>query len=106
MMKQPENCPCKADGQLAAIESYCYDLDYVPVTRVWVTGPDPRYGAQWLKRLFSSTNPGTHPSRWFNVGHAEQRKAVEQFRLEKRGFFGIVDPGPCVAPLRDIGVDA
>eukprot|EP00959_Pyramimonas_sp_CCMP1952_P252239 5270329-Pyramimonas_sp.AAC.1 len=40
------------------------------------------------------------------MGHAERRKAVEQFRLEKRGFFGVVDPGPCVAPLRDFGIDA
>eukprot|EP00959_Pyramimonas_sp_CCMP1952_P296036 6192538-Pyramimonas_sp.AAC.1 len=38
---------------------YC-DPDCVPVTRVWVTDPDPRSWAQWLKELPSSTNPGTH----------------------------------------------
>eukprot|EP00959_Pyramimonas_sp_CCMP1952_P002450 50653-Pyramimonas_sp.AAC.1 len=40
------------------------------------------------------------------MSQAERRKAVEQFRLEKRGFFGIEDPGPCVALLRDIGIGA
>eukprot|EP00959_Pyramimonas_sp_CCMP1952_P275232 5753236-Pyramimonas_sp.AAC.1 len=40
------------------------------------------------------------------MSHVERRKAVGQFRLEKRGFFGIVDPGPCFTLLRDIGIDA
>ena len=34
----------------------------------------------------------------------DRAKAVEQFKLEKRGFFGIEDPGPCIALLRDIGL--
>eukprot|EP00959_Pyramimonas_sp_CCMP1952_P161917 3385456-Pyramimonas_sp.AAC.1 len=83
----------------------CYDPDYVPVTRVWVTDPNPLHGAQWLKKLPNSISPGIYPSRWFNVSHAERRKAVEQFRLEKRSFFGIEDPGPCIALFRDIGID-
>eukprot|EP00959_Pyramimonas_sp_CCMP1952_P350259 7338364-Pyramimonas_sp.AAC.1 len=65
-----------------------YDPDYAPVTRVWVADPDPRYGAQWLKKLPTSTSLEIRPSRWFNMRHAEWRKAVEQFRFEKRGFFG------------------
>ena len=52
-----------------------------------------------------STNPGIHPSRWFNMNQTERRKAVEQYKAEKRGFFGIEDPGPCLALLRDIGLD-
>eukprot|EP00959_Pyramimonas_sp_CCMP1952_P144122 3017136-Pyramimonas_sp.AAC.1 len=39
------------------------------------------------------------------MSHVERRKAVEQFRLERRGFFGIVDPGPCIGPPRDTGID-
>eukprot|EP00959_Pyramimonas_sp_CCMP1952_P338110 7080647-Pyramimonas_sp.AAC.1 len=79
--------------------------DYVSITRVWITEPDPLHGARWLQQLPNSTNPGIHPSRWFNMGHDERRKAVEQFRLEKRDFFGIEDPGPCVALLRNMGID-
>eukprot|EP00959_Pyramimonas_sp_CCMP1952_P094635 1979581-Pyramimonas_sp.AAC.1 len=44
-----------------------YDPDYVPVTRAWVTDPDPKHGAKWLKKLPESTNPGIHPGRWFNM---------------------------------------
>eukprot|EP00959_Pyramimonas_sp_CCMP1952_P070555 1473701-Pyramimonas_sp.AAC.1 len=40
------------------------------------------------------------------MSHAERRKAVGQFRFEKNGFFGVEDPGPCIALLRDIGIDA
>eukprot|EP00959_Pyramimonas_sp_CCMP1952_P169176 3534345-Pyramimonas_sp.AAC.1 len=40
------------------------------------------------------------------MSHAERRKAVEKFRLEKRGFFGVEDPRPCIAFLRDAGIDA
>eukprot|EP00959_Pyramimonas_sp_CCMP1952_P144993 3035680-Pyramimonas_sp.AAC.1 len=40
------------------------------------------------------------------MGHAERRKAVEQLRFEKGGFFGVEDPGPCIALLREIGIDA
>eukprot|EP00959_Pyramimonas_sp_CCMP1952_P181352 3791861-Pyramimonas_sp.AAC.1 len=40
------------------------------------------------------------------MGHAERIKAVVQFRLEKKGFFGVVDPGLCIALFRDIGIDA
>eukprot|EP00959_Pyramimonas_sp_CCMP1952_P337445 7066536-Pyramimonas_sp.AAC.1 len=36
---------------------------------------------------------------------AQRRQAVEQYKAEERGFFGIEDPGPCVALLRDIGLD-
>ena len=32
-----------------------YDPDYVPITRVWVTDPNPAYGAQWLKKIPDST---------------------------------------------------
>eukprot|EP00959_Pyramimonas_sp_CCMP1952_P226489 4735545-Pyramimonas_sp.AAC.1 len=49
--------------------------------------------------------PWDSPLRWFNMSHAEQRKAVEQFRFEKRGFLGTEDPGPCIALLRDVGID-
>eukprot|EP00959_Pyramimonas_sp_CCMP1952_P145228 3040734-Pyramimonas_sp.AAC.1 len=40
-----------------------YDPDHVPVTRIRVIDPDPKYGAQWLKKLPESTNPGVHPGR-------------------------------------------
>eukprot|EP00959_Pyramimonas_sp_CCMP1952_P228080 4769246-Pyramimonas_sp.AAC.1 len=40
------------------------------------------------------------------MSHAERRKAAEQFRLEKRRFFGVVDPGICIVFFRDIGIDA
>eukprot|EP00959_Pyramimonas_sp_CCMP1952_P190949 3993378-Pyramimonas_sp.AAC.1 len=40
-----------------------YDPDYVSVTRVWVTEPDPKCGAQWLKKLPEPTNPGIHRGR-------------------------------------------
>eukprot|EP00959_Pyramimonas_sp_CCMP1952_P247519 5174194-Pyramimonas_sp.AAC.1 len=39
------------------------------------------------------------------MNQAQRRQAVEQYRAEKRGFFGIGDPGPCLAPLRDIDLD-
>eukprot|EP00959_Pyramimonas_sp_CCMP1952_P275206 5752805-Pyramimonas_sp.AAC.1 len=41
------------------------------------------------------------------MNQAQRRQAVEQYKAEKRGFFGIDDPGPCLGPLRDIclGVD-
>eukprot|EP00959_Pyramimonas_sp_CCMP1952_P202992 4245199-Pyramimonas_sp.AAC.1 len=39
------------------------------------------------------------------MNQAQRRQAVEQSRAEKRGFFGIEDPGPCLALLRDIGLD-
>eukprot|EP00959_Pyramimonas_sp_CCMP1952_P352203 7379601-Pyramimonas_sp.AAC.1 len=82
-----------------------YDPAYVPVTRVWVTDPDPKCGAQWLKKLPESTNPGIHPGRCFNVNQAQRRQAVDQYKAEERGFFGIDDPGPCLPPLRHIGLD-
>eukprot|EP00959_Pyramimonas_sp_CCMP1952_P341976 7163847-Pyramimonas_sp.AAC.1 len=75
----------------------------VPVTRVWVTDPDPKRGAQWLKKLLDSTNPGIHPGRWFNVNQAQRRQAVEQCKAEKRGIFAIDDPGLCLGLLRDMG---
>eukprot|EP00959_Pyramimonas_sp_CCMP1952_P005018 105399-Pyramimonas_sp.AAC.1 len=40
------------------------------------------------------------------MSHAGRRKAAEEFRMEKRGFICIVDPGPCLALLREIGIDA
>eukprot|EP00959_Pyramimonas_sp_CCMP1952_P433803 9084051-Pyramimonas_sp.AAC.1 len=73
---------------------------------VWITDQEPRYGAQWLKTLLRSTSPGIRPRRWFNMSHVERRKVVEQFRLEKRGLFGVEDLGPCMALLSDIGIDA
>eukprot|EP00959_Pyramimonas_sp_CCMP1952_P271400 5673661-Pyramimonas_sp.AAC.1 len=82
-----------------------YDPDYVPVARVWVAHPDPEHCAQWLKKLPESTNPGIHPGRWFNMNQAQRRQAVEQYKAEKRSFFAIEDPGPCLGPLRDIGLD-
>eukprot|EP00959_Pyramimonas_sp_CCMP1952_P307159 6428957-Pyramimonas_sp.AAC.1 len=57
--------------------------DYVPATRVRGADPDPRHGAQWLKKSPSSTSPDMHPSRLFNTSHAERREAVEQFRIER-----------------------
>eukprot|EP00959_Pyramimonas_sp_CCMP1952_P184665 3861132-Pyramimonas_sp.AAC.1 len=64
-----------------------YHPDYVPVARVWATDPDPKRGAQWLKKLPGSTNPGIHPGRWFSMNQAQRRQAVEQYKAEKRGFF-------------------
>eukprot|EP00959_Pyramimonas_sp_CCMP1952_P178769 3736736-Pyramimonas_sp.AAC.1 len=29
-----------------------YDPDYVPITRVWVTDPDPKHTTQWLKKSY------------------------------------------------------
>eukprot|EP00959_Pyramimonas_sp_CCMP1952_P171148 3576236-Pyramimonas_sp.AAC.1 len=62
------------DRRIVVVEKTCsirvvlyYDHDYVPVTRVWVTDPDPKRGAQRLKKLPESTNPGVHPGRWFNI---------------------------------------
>eukprot|EP00959_Pyramimonas_sp_CCMP1952_P126474 2645241-Pyramimonas_sp.AAC.1 len=37
------------------------DPAYVPITRVWVADPDPKYSAQRLQKLPESTNPGVHP---------------------------------------------
>eukprot|EP00959_Pyramimonas_sp_CCMP1952_P211902 4434133-Pyramimonas_sp.AAC.1 len=38
------------------------------------------------------------------MNQAQRRQAVEQYKAEKRGFFGIDDPSPCLALLRDIGL--
>eukprot|EP00959_Pyramimonas_sp_CCMP1952_P362771 7596936-Pyramimonas_sp.AAC.1 len=77
--------PPKGRRNICSIRAVLYyDPDYAPVTRVWVTDPDPRYGAQWLEKLPSSAHPGRRPNRRFNMSHAERRRAVEQFRLEKR----------------------
>ena len=32
------------------------------------------------------------------MGKPERRRAVEQYKADKKGFFGIDDPGPCLAP--------
>eukprot|EP00959_Pyramimonas_sp_CCMP1952_P074205 1550703-Pyramimonas_sp.AAC.1 len=61
-----------------------YEPDYVPVARIWVTDPNPKYGAQWLKKLPESTNPGVHPGRWFNMNQAQRRQAYEQYKAEKK----------------------
>eukprot|EP00959_Pyramimonas_sp_CCMP1952_P404007 8465689-Pyramimonas_sp.AAC.1 len=39
------------------------------------------------------------------MAQAQRRQAVEQCKAEKRGCFGIEDPGPCLGLLRDIGLD-
>eukprot|EP00959_Pyramimonas_sp_CCMP1952_P450177 9426288-Pyramimonas_sp.AAC.1 len=39
------------------------------------------------------------------MNQAQRRQAVEQYMAEKRRFFGIEDPGPCLGLLRDIGLD-
>eukprot|EP00959_Pyramimonas_sp_CCMP1952_P252078 5267084-Pyramimonas_sp.AAC.1 len=39
------------------------------------------------------------------MDQAQRRQAVEQYKAEKRGFFGIKHPGPCLGLLRDIGLD-
>eukprot|EP00959_Pyramimonas_sp_CCMP1952_P126009 2634907-Pyramimonas_sp.AAC.1 len=68
--------PLKGRRKPFSIRVVLYDdPDYAPVTRVWVTDPDARYGAQWLKKVPRSTSPGIRPWRWFNMSHAERRKA-------------------------------
>eukprot|EP00959_Pyramimonas_sp_CCMP1952_P263847 5517784-Pyramimonas_sp.AAC.1 len=39
------------------------------------------------------------------MNQAQRRQAVEQYKAEKRGFFGIEGPGPCLGLQRDIGLD-
>eukprot|EP00959_Pyramimonas_sp_CCMP1952_P335913 7033758-Pyramimonas_sp.AAC.1 len=39
------------------------------------------------------------------MNQAQRRQAVEQYKAEKTGFLAIEDPGPCLGPLRDIGLD-
>eukprot|EP00959_Pyramimonas_sp_CCMP1952_P336285 7041694-Pyramimonas_sp.AAC.1 len=39
------------------------------------------------------------------MNQAQRRQAVEQYKAEKRGSFGIEDPGPCLGLLRDVGLD-
>eukprot|EP00959_Pyramimonas_sp_CCMP1952_P342792 7181452-Pyramimonas_sp.AAC.1 len=39
------------------------------------------------------------------MNQAQRRQAVEQYKAETRGFFGIENPGRCFGLLRDIGPD-
>ena len=83
---------------------FYYDPEYYKPDVVETYDPEFKHAS--LKRTKkNSTNPGVHPIRWWKMGEPARQKAIDEFKAEKKGFFGLEDHGPRTELLKELGLD-
>ena len=82
---------------------FYYDPEYVKPNSIPVW--DAEFGhATYTRTNKDSTNPGVHPARWWHWNQFLRQLAIEEYKTEKKGFYGMEDPGPRTELLEELGI--